>query len=207
MPSSDELKGQAPQVIAAWLKQVQEIRAEQSKLFTYLLDSHPMDFTFFSQSCEDRVGHWLYPIEPFNVGYDPAVNGIERNAFPDQYRALDKVIGILLEHLSKNTTIILLSDHGIKPVRYPEDPHMLMDHGGTTPVIAKHDYSDGDEVPGIFVAMGPNIKQGLHLEGLEISAYDIAPTILSLYGIAPNSGMKGRALSEIFNDSKPTQAR
>jgi hypothetical protein len=60
------------------------------------------------------------------------------------------------------------------------DPHMHMDHEKTTPVIAKHDFADGDEVPGTFFAMGPNIKHDLRLMGLEASVYDLAPTILSL---------------------------
>ena len=198
MPSRDELNGHEEAVIDKWLQGVSAIRAQQTKLFIYLLKHHSTDFTFFAQSCEDRVGHWLYPIQPFNAGYNPAVNAVRVNAFPDQYRALDKLLGTILDHLDDKTTLFIISDHGIKPLRYPEDPAMHMDHGGTTPVIAKHDYMDGDEVPGVFIAMGPTIKKGLQFCGLPISVYDIAPTILQLYGIARPSDMQGRVASEIF---------
>ena len=95
------------------------------------------------------------------------------------------MLGSVLKHIDENTYLFIVSDHGIKPLREFEetDPHMHMDHEKTTPVIAKHDFADGDEVPGTFFAMGPKIKHDLRLMGLEASVYDITPTILSLYGI------------------------
>jgi hypothetical protein len=50
-----------------WLANVSQIRRQQQRLFDYLLTKHPTDFAFFVQSCEDRVGHWLYPIQPHNA--------------------------------------------------------------------------------------------------------------------------------------------
>lgn len=37
--------------------------------------------------------------------------------------------------------------------------------------------------------------------------YDIAPTILHIYGIAPNPDMKGRVLNEIFGGGPDTQMK
>jgi predicted AlkP superfamily phosphohydrolase/phosphomutase len=198
MPSAEQLQGHETEVVKKWLAQVQLIRDQQTKLFDYLLTNHPTDFTFMVQSCEDRTGHWLYPIQPYNVGYNAKVASVDVNAFPDQYRAFDKVLGMILTHVDENTYLFMIADHGIKPLRYPEDPHMHMDHGGTTPVIAKHDYMDGDDVPGVFIAMGPGIKKGVQLMGFKISAYDVAPTILHIYGIQPNPDMKGHVASVIF---------
>jgi len=199
MPSADELKGKEAEVVNAWLAKVQTIREQQTKLFDYLLTNHPTDFTMMVQSCEDRVGHWLYPIQPFNAGYNPKVNSVRVNAFPDQYRALDKVLGTILRHTDDNTYVFIVSDHGIKPLReFEEDPHMHMDHGGTTPVIAKHDFADGDDVPGSLIVVGPNIKHDVRLMGLQASVFDIAPTILHIYGIPQPPQMKGHVLTEIF---------
>ncbi len=201
MPGEAEIKGHEKEVVTEWLKKVDVIRAEQNQLFDYLLTNHPKDFTFMVQSCEDRVGHWLYPIQPFNVGYDAKVATVDVNAFPDQYRAMDKVLGTILKHVDENTYFFIVSDHGIKPLRYHEAHDAHKDHAGTTPVIAKHDYEDGDEVPGSFVAMGPGIKKGATYPGLPISVLDIAPTILKIYGIQQPVGMQGRVLSEIFEGS------
>jgi predicted AlkP superfamily phosphohydrolase/phosphomutase len=198
MPAAKDIEGHEAEVVTKWLAKVDEIRAEQTKMFDYLLTNHPQDFTFFVQSCEDRVGHWLYPIQPFNVGYNEKLATVKVNAFPDQYRAMDKVLGKVLEHVDDDTYVFIVSDHGIKPLRYAEPHDAHKDHAGTTPVIAKHDYADGDEVPGTFVAMGPGIKKGVQVNGLQISIYDIAPTVLHIYGIEAPKQMQGRVLNEIF---------
>ena len=200
MPSADQLNGRETEVIDAWLKKVQLIRDQQTQLFDYLLANHPADFTWLVQSCEDRTGHWLYPIAPYNVGYNPKLNGVRADAFPNQYIAFDKVLGTILNHVDENTYVFIVSDHGIKPLREFEemDPHAHMDHEKTTPVIAKHDFADGDDVPGSFFAMGPGIKHGLRLMGFEASVYDIAPTILHIYRVEPPKQMRGHVLDEIF---------
>jgi predicted AlkP superfamily phosphohydrolase/phosphomutase len=200
MPSAEQLNGHEPEVIDAWLKKVDLIRAQQTQLFDYLLTRHPTEFTWLAQSCEDRTGHWLYPIAPYNAGYNPKINAVRTDAFPNQYIAFDGVLGSILKHVDDNTYVFIVSDHGIKPLREFEqtDPHAHMDHEKTTPVIAKHDFADGDDVPGSFFAMGPGIKQGLRLMGFEASVYDLAPTVLHLYGIEPSKQMHGHVLSEIF---------
>ncbi|HEY8716332.1 MAG TPA: alkaline phosphatase family protein [Candidatus Acidoferrum sp.] len=200
MPGAADLKGHEKEVIDKWLSKVQLIRNEQTKLFDYLLTTHPTDFTMLGQSCEDRTGHWLYPIAPFNAGYNASINSVRVDAFPDQYIAFDKVLGAILKHVDENTYVIIVSDHGIKPLREFEnkDVHAHMDHEKTTPVIAKHDFADGDDVPGSFFAMGPGIKHDTRLMGFEASVYDVAPTILHIYGIEQPKQMRGRVLSEIF---------
>src|SRR6201997_1190166 len=50
MPSAEQLKGHEPEVIDAWLKKVDLIRAQQTQLFDYLLANHPTDFTWLVQS-------------------------------------------------------------------------------------------------------------------------------------------------------------
>jgi len=208
MPSAEQLNGHETDVIDSWLKKVQLIRDQQTRLFDYLLANHPTEFTWLAQSCEDRTGHWLYPIAPYNVGYNARVNGVRVDAFPDQYIAFDKVLGTILKHVDDNTYLIIVSDHGIKPLREFEqtDSHAHMDHEKTTPVIAKHDFADGDDVPGSFFAMGPGIKHGFRLMGFEASVYDVAPTILRIYQVDPPKQMRGHVLNEIFEpkQGKPT---
>lgn len=203
MPSSEQLKGHEADVIDTWLKKVEVIREQQTKLFDYLLNKHATDFTFFVQSCEDRTGHWLYPIAPYNVGYNPNINAVRPDAFPDQYIAFDKVLAHILAHVDENTYLFIISDHGIKPLREFEEsnPHAHMDHEKTTPVIAKHDFADGDDVPGSIFVMGPGVRHDQRLMGFEASVYDIAPTILHIYGIERPPNMQGHVLERIFENS------
>jgi predicted AlkP superfamily phosphohydrolase/phosphomutase len=207
MPSAEQLSTNTAEFIDGWLKKVDLIREEQTKLFDYLLTTHPTDFTFFGQSCEDRTGHWLYPIASYNVGYNPKINAVRTEAFPDQYIAFDKVLGHILSHADANTYVIVISDHGIKPLREFEDtdPHAHMDHEKTTPVIAKHDFADPDDVPGSIFVMGPGIKKDLRLMGVEATVYDIAPTILHIYGIPQPEQMRGHVLDVFENSGTPAK--
>jgi predicted AlkP superfamily phosphohydrolase/phosphomutase len=201
MPTAEELKGKEAEVIDRWLLQVSHVRAQQAKLFDYLLSHHRTDFTMLAQSCEDRVGHWLYPIQPHNAGFDPRLHSIRVDAFPNQYRSFDQVLGKILRYLDSNTYLFIISDHGIKPLREFESRRHYQSahgHGGNAPIIAKHDFEDGDDVPGSFIAIGPNIKRDVRLMGFNVTVFDVAPTILKLYGISPPQQMKGRVLSEIF---------
>lgn len=202
MPGSRELIGHEEALVHDWLEQVSSIRAQQAKLFEYLLSNHPTDFTFLVQSCEDRVGHWLYPIQPHNFGYNPKIHTLRVDAFPNQYREFDRLLGTILKHVDAGTTLFIVSDHGIKPLRDRESPFAHLDHAGTTPVIAKHDFEDGDDVPGLFIALGPGIKRNVRIMGLGMSVYDLAPTILHIYGLPAPSPMKGRILTEIFDERK-----
>jgi predicted AlkP superfamily phosphohydrolase/phosphomutase len=201
MPTAEELAGNEKEVIEKWLGRVSEIRDQQTHLFEYLLEHHPTDFTMFAQSCEDRTGHWLYPIRPNNVGYNPKVHEVRVDAFPNQYREFDNLLGKVLSHFDNNTTIFVISDHGIKPLRDPETMSLRGSHGHkSNPIIAHHDFLDGDDVPGILVATGPGIRRRVRVMGLQMNVLDIAPTILSIYGVPIPTQMKGRVLSEIFED-------
>jgi predicted AlkP superfamily phosphohydrolase/phosphomutase len=208
MPTREQLNGREAQAIDEWLGQVSRIRTQQTKLFDFLLTHHPTDFTMLVQSCEDRVGHWLYPIQPHNLGYDPKLHTLRLEAFPDQYRAFDQVLGHILKHVDSQTYLFIISDHGIKPLREFEESRRFYravhQHDGNTPIIAHHDFADGDDVPGLFIASGPNIKRDLRLMGLPISVFDIAPTILHLYGIEKPLQMQGRVITEIFEESPGT---
>jgi len=55
--------------------------------------------------------------------------------------------------------------------------------------------------------MSPGIKHDLRLMGFEVSVYDLAPTILHIYGIEQPAQMRGRVLSEIFENSDKAIAK
>ncbi len=52
--------------------------------------------------------------------------------------------------------------------------------------------------------MGPGIKKNVRIMGLPMSVFDIAPTILHMYGIPAPKQMKGRVLMEIFEGPTET---
>ena len=57
---------------------------------------------------------------------------------------------------------------------------------------------------GIYMVSGKDVKKGYEIKGAKI--YDIAPTILHIFGIPIPNDMDGRVLKEIFlEDSEPAQ--
>ena len=56
---------------------------------------------------------------------------------------------------------------------------------------------------GIFIARGPEVKQGQAVEGARI--LDLAPTILHLMGLPVPDDMDGRVLAEALSSSRPVE--
>jgi predicted AlkP superfamily phosphohydrolase/phosphomutase len=193
LPEPHDARALQPEFVKQWLAGVDVIRTEQTKVIDYLLEKHPQQFNWFTASCEDRVGHWLYPVAPFNIGYQPELAEFRKDSFPQQYRAFDQSLGVVLKHIKPEDTVIVMSDHGIKTLRSMDEP----DHHGSY-VVAHHSFEDGSDVPGIFVAVGPRFKKGYHVNGLGMSVYDFLPTVLSLYGIPPTNQMEGKVFEEIL---------
>jgi len=138
--------------------------------------------------------------------YNPSINSVRQDAFPNQYVAFDKVLCSILKHMDDNTYLIIFSDHGHQApprVRRKRSSTPTWTMRKTTPVHRQNtDFADGDDVPGSFFAMGPGIKHDLRLMGLGASVYDVAPTILHLYGIEQPKQMRGRVLTELFEEDR-----
>lgn len=58
---------------------------------------------------------------------------------------------------------------------------------------------------GVFIAYGPDIKQGIEIEGAKI--YDIAPTILHVFGLLVPEDIDGTVLKEIFKENSEIAKR
>ncbi|MGB1059475.1 MAG: acyl-CoA dehydrogenase family protein, partial [Ketobacter sp.] len=56
---------------------------------------------------------------------------------------------------------------------------------------------------GIFVATGPNIRAGHSIQGANL--LDIAPTVLTCYGLPTGEDMDGRVLADIFTECPPLE--
>lgn len=69
-------------------------------------------------------------------------------------------------------------------------------HGGT--LFDDKTILNDHELEGIFLAYGPHIKKGLKIDAAKI--YDIAPTILHIFGLPIPMDIDGRVLKEIFED-------
>ena len=106
------------------------------------------------------------------------------------YRFQDMMLERMIDLADKNTSIIVMSDHGyessnkriLKMPKYPAAP--ALEHRRF----------------GMFVASGPGIKKNEKVYGL--SLIDVAPTILHYYGLPIGKDMDGKPMLEIFEKPK-----
>ena len=149
------------------------IDREQPDFFTVYLEGNDMVGHFFWQYMDDS----LYP-EPLAeeeiAKFDEVV--------PRYYTYWDSLVGAALEHLSEDTYVFIVSDHGFGPSAAPVIP-----------------YRGGDHLPyGVFLAKGPGIKPGYLAE--DASVLDLTPTLLYLYGLPVAEDMDGKIMFDIFTD-------
>jgi len=85
---------------------------------------------------------------------------------------------------------------------------VILEENFDRPIFEEKPYSNrhtgSHRLNGIFLAYGPDIKKGCKIENAKI--YDIAPTILHIFGLPIPNDMDGRVLMEIFEpDSEPAK--
>ena len=104
------------------------------------------------------------------------------------YERQDRYIGEVVAAAGPGATILLCSDHGFKSdAGRPRDTDSRIDKGNA---------ADWHSPIGVFVAAGPDIKQGFELASASI--LDIAPTVLALFGLPVARDMDGQPLADMM---------
>ncbi|NJE06961.1 hypothetical protein E3E31_00115 [Thermococcus sp. M39] len=86
--------------------------------------------------------------------------------------------------------VIVPTDEGVQDI----NPNI----GNREIITESKDIRGNHRLDGIFLAYGPGIKKGYKIENAKI--YDIAPTILHIFGLPIPNDMDGRVLMEIFEE-------
>ncbi|MEM8946554.1 MAG: alkaline phosphatase family protein [Planctomycetota bacterium] len=140
----------------------------------------------------DHLGHCFMPYHP---PHRPGVQEREYELFKDVvtggYRFFDMMLEAILAHAGKDTTVVLVSDHGFK-----SDALRPEGDGWEKPV-------DWHRQMGIAVASGPGIESGGTLYGA--SVLDVTPTVLHLLGLSVGRDMDGRPWLEIMDPPTPAK--
>lgn len=109
------------------------------------------------------------------------------------YLYADRLLGEYLAVLGENDTLVVLSDHGFDLGALHADPSKTRD---MRRVSAKN-----HRIEGVIYLYGKHVKPGATIEGSTL--VDVAPTILTLEGIAPAKDMPGRVLAEALTLPDP----
>ncbi len=142
----------------------------------------------------DVVNHLFGPYHP------PYRQGVDRDNFrrywpavANYYAEVDRMIGEWMQLLADDTTVILLSTHGMRwgsarPLTPPTGESALAAH----------------RAPGFMVAYGNRIAPSRTRQSFSI--YDLAPTVLTVLGLPPSREMPGQFASWAFDKVLPIES-
>ena len=161
---------------------------------TAIMECEPWDFTAVYYDGIDHFSHAFMPYHPPKLDWVKQEDfDLYRDVIRGAYRFHDLMLGRLLQLAGPETTVILCSDHGFesgaqRPRGTPREP--------AGPAIWHRQY-------GIFVMAGAGIKQDERIYGA--SLIDLAPTVLTLFGLPLGQDMDGRPLLEAFETPPAVQ--
>ncbi|MEM8557189.1 MAG: alkaline phosphatase family protein [Bacteroidota bacterium] len=159
---------------------------------TYLLEHTEWDLTAVYFDAIDHFGHGFMKFHP------PQLPGLPDDLFERykgvieaSYRFHDMLLDRLLDFADDDTAVLLISDHGfhsdhLRPRTIPKVP--------AGPAVEHRAF-------GIIAMAGPEIKQDDRVYGAGL--LDIAPTVLTLFGLPFGEDMKGMPLVGAFEDPPP----
>jgi predicted AlkP superfamily phosphohydrolase/phosphomutase len=98
------------------LAEVYEMTEQRFTVCRHLLDTRPWDFFMMVEIGLDRMHHafWRF-LDPEHPRHEPGHR--YGDAIRNYYAYLDEEIGELLERFDEDTTVIVVSDHGARPMQ------------------------------------------------------------------------------------------
>ena len=150
---------------------------------TGVMEEMPWDFCTTYYAAIDHVGHEFMAFHPPRMEHvRPDLFEVFQGVMNALYEFHDQMLGRLLELAGPDAHIMIVSDHGfLSGARRPA--------GRGDPARWHRNF-------GIFVLAGPGIKKDEIVYGATL--LDIAPTVLSLFGLPVGRDMEGKVLVNVF---------
>ncbi len=138
----------------------------------------------------DTAAHLFMPFrKPALPGVDPRRIESFQAIVDRYYETADRYLGELLADRDESWTVMLVSDHGFaSDATRPRSTDSRIGHGAA---------ADWHRRFGILVLAGAHVIPGAELD--EASIYDIAPTILALFGQPVPRSWPGRVLGRVLD--------
>jgi predicted AlkP superfamily phosphohydrolase/phosphomutase/tetratricopeptide (TPR) repeat protein len=157
---------------------------------TALMQLEPWDFMAVYYDAVDHFGHGFMKYHPPKQDWISEEDfELYKNVNEAGYRFHDTMFGVTLKLAGPETTVILMSDHGfhpdhLRPRSIPAEP--------AGPAIEHREF-------GILAIGGPGIKKGETIYGA--SVLDVAPTILTAFGLPVGGDIDGKPLVTVFEET------
>jgi tetratricopeptide (TPR) repeat protein len=176
----------------------------QAHLYPFVPRAHDVDqdlhrglaaIASFMAVYYDMIDHFCHSFMKYHPPRLPAVDkenyDIFKEAVTGSYIFQDMMLDRKLKLIDKDTTVIVMSDHGFES---GEKRILDMPKVQAAPSLEHRQF-------GMFVAAGPNIKENTKVFGLGL--IDVAPTILHHYGYPIGKDMDGKVMLDIFKETHP----
>jgi predicted AlkP superfamily phosphohydrolase/phosphomutase len=137
----------------------------------------------------DVVSHRFWKFtwpDAMAYGTDPQEAEILRDVIPAYYGYIDQILGEFLQAMDDRTTLVIVSDHGFKPVLVPNKPTTSGHH----------------RPEGILALYGRGVAKGGTISGATL--LDILPTTFALLDEPISRELPGKVLAEAF-ELPPTE--
>jgi len=155
---------------------------------TWVMENEPWDFMAICDTSIDHFCHQFMYYHPPRMPHVPQEDFmLYKEVINGCYCFHDMLLGRLLELAGEETTVLLCSDHGyhsdnLRPLLTPQEA------GG--PAVWHRPF-------GILALKGPHVRQDEWIFGPP-TLLDIAPTVLTLFGLPLGADMDGKPLLEAF---------
>jgi tetratricopeptide (TPR) repeat protein len=192
IPLAGEIDQDKDNRLAICMRTLAECMSVQAAAI-WLLENQPWDFFAVYYDAIDHFCHGFMRYHPPRQSWIGARDfELYCNVVSAAYQLHDRMLGELLQRAGGDYTVMLMSDHGfhpdhLRPASIPDIP--------AGPAIEHRDF-------GVLAIGGPGIKKGETLHGA--SVLDVAPTILTLYGLPVGEDMDGKVLTKAFTRTPET---
>lgn len=157
---------------------------------TYLAQNEPWDYMAVYHDAIDHFCHGFMKYHPPRQPHIPEQDyRLYSNVVEAAYRYHDMLLATWLSIVDRDTTVVLISDHGFNL------GHMRLEALPLEPAAPAAEHRD----LGIFVMAGPGIKRDERIYGATL--LDICPTLLALAGLPVGQDMDGRPLLEAWESA------
>lgn len=188
IPRLDEIDRRNPNGIVTLANILAECFTTHA-VVTWQMENMEWDLTAAYYIGIDHFSHAFINFHPPKPDWVPQQDfDLYSGVMAGSYRLMDLFLARLLQLAGPDATLLLLSDHGF------HSDHLRPQYIASVPAgpAAQH------RPLGIFAMAGPGIRRDERIYG--VSLLDIAPTVLSLFGLPAGQDMPGRVLAEAFEN-------
>lgn len=115
-PFQDDLDGEITAPTLTLVQEYRQMTEQRLRVTRSIMKQEPWDFFMVVFTSPDRMGHYLWPFHRSpQPGDSPEVQQLCQ-AVRNYYIRLDEVVGELADQAGQDTTVIIMSDHGMGPV-------------------------------------------------------------------------------------------